>query len=241
MRHTGIKIFLLLLFLVIILCAIIVIRDPSSVEWPFSSKGKTSFTLPFLRQTQQTQAASPVPEKTAAPSAANGQPAQDKPAATAQPTQTPAPATPTPTPFVPTPEPYGKVLNSGTISSGKPWLINIHADWTAKTVSETQVEVEVVAYVDHFALTYSSTESLRISLGEESHLLSANAINSSINNKSQATELGRYTFSVTLGDGGSISIPLKVSWGFEGMYVDNAGNYFDIHGINSEGTVDIKR
>ena len=29
MRHTGIKIFLLLLFLVIILCAIIVIRDPS--------------------------------------------------------------------------------------------------------------------------------------------------------------------------------------------------------------------
>ena len=241
MRHTGIKIFLLLLFLVMILCAIIIIRDPSAVQWPFSSKGQSSFSLPFIRQTQQTQAASPAPENKAETAAADPKTAADKPAATAQPTQTPAPATPTPTPYVPTPEPYGKVLNSGTISSGKPWLINIHADWTAKTVSETQVEVEVVAYVDHFALTYGSTESLHITLGEESHLLSANAVNSSINDKSQATELGRYTFSVTLGDGGSISIPLKVSWGFEGMYVDNAGNYFDIHGINSEGTVDIKR
>ena len=240
MRHTGIKIFLLLLFLVMILCAIIIIRDPSAIEWPF--KGQSSFSFPFIRQTQQTQAASPVPEKTAGTAANEQQPAAAaQPAATAQPTQTPAPATPTPTPYVPTPEPYGKVLNSGTISSGKPWLINIHADWTAKTVSETQVEVEVVAYVDHFALTYGSTESLHISLGEESHLLSANAVNSSINDKSQATELGRYTFSVPLGNGGSISLPLKVSWDFEGMYVDNAGNYFDIHGITAEDTVSIKR
>ena len=74
MRHTGIKIFLLLLFLVIILCAIIVIRDPSIL--PFGGEreqasssglfGGEGLKLPSIRQTQSTPA--PVPEKTAEPS-----------------------------------------------------------------------------------------------------------------------------------------------------------------------------
>jgi hypothetical protein len=238
MRHTGIKIFLLLLFLVMILCAIIIIRDPT--VWPFGKEGQ-GISLPFIRQTQSTPTPAPAPEKT--PESAAGsvqQPAAEKPAATAK----PAPATPQPTPTptpAPTPEPYGKVLSSGTISSGKPWLINIHADWVATTSSESQAEVEVVAYADHFALTYGSTESLHITLGEKSVLLSANAIDSKINDKSQATELGRKTFTVPLKAGESVSLPLEVSWDFEGMYVDNAGNYFDVHGITSEGTVSINR
>ena len=237
MRHSGIKIFLLLLLLVLVLGAVFLIRDPSVL--PFGKDRQFSLTLPFLRPTQAP--VTPVPDRPSDTSASVQQPAVQTPSAVA--TQVPATPqpTPTPTPYVPTPEPYGKVLNSGTISSGKPWLINIHADWTAKTSSETQAEVEVIAYVDHFALSYGSTESLRITLGEESLLLSANAINSSINDRSQATELGRHTFTVPLAPGSSVSLPLKVSWGFEGMYVDNSGNYFDIHGINSEGTVDIKR
>ena len=61
MRHTGIKIFLLLLFLVMILCAIIIIRDPT--VWPFGKEGQ-GISLPFIRQTQSTPTPAPAPEKT---------------------------------------------------------------------------------------------------------------------------------------------------------------------------------
>ena len=216
MRHTGIKIFLLLLFLVIILCAIIVIRDPSIL--PFGGEreqasssglfGGEGLKLPSIRQTQSTPA--PVPEKTAEPSVVQ-QPAVEEPAVNVQPEQTPAPAAPTPTPFVPTPEPYSKVIGSGTISSGKPWLLNIHSDWTAVTVSE-----------------------------EESVLLSTNDIRAEIN-KPQSTELGRKTFTVPVRDGESVSLSLEVNWDFNGTYVDDAGHYFEIHGIPSEGTVSFRR
>lgn len=244
MRHTGIKIFLLLLFLIIILCAIIVIRDPSIL--PFGGEreqasssglfGGEGLKLPSIRQTQSTPA--PVPEKTAEPSEVQ-QPAVQEPTASTQPEQTTALA-PTPTPFVPTPEPYSKVIGSGSISSGKPWLLNIHSDWTAVTVSETEVQVEVITYADHYALSYGSTESLRIRLGEESVLLSTNDIRAEVN-KPQSTELGRKTFTVPVRDGESVSLPLEVSWDFNGTYVDDAGHYFEIYGIPSEGTVAFKR
>ena len=244
MRHTGIKIFLLLLFLIIILCAIIVIRDPSIL--PFGGEreqasssglfGGEGLKLPSIRQTQSTPA--PVPEKTAEPSEVQ-QPAVQEPTASTQLEQTTAPA-PTPTPFVPTPEPYSKVIGSGSISSGKPWLLNIHSDWTAVTVSETEVQVEVITYADHYALSYGSTESLRIRLGEESVLLSTNDIRAEVN-KPQSTELGRKTFTVPVRDGESVSLPLEVSWDFNGTYVDDAGHYIEIYGIPSEGTVAFKR
>ena len=98
MRHTGIKIFLLLLFLVIILCAIIVIRDPSIL--PFGGEreqasssglfGGEGLKLPSIRQTQSTPA--PVPEKTAEPSVVQQPAVEEEPAENVQPEQTPAPA-----------------------------------------------------------------------------------------------------------------------------------------------------
>ena len=223
-----------------ILCAVFIIRDPSVLSLPFgggqasssASDGKSSFTLPFIRQTQSTPA--PAAEKTAEPSAVQQQPAAE----TAQsPVPTPAP-TPAPTPYVPTPKPYGKVLASGTISSGKPWLINIHADWAAVTAADNQTEVTVIVYADHYALDYGSTESLRISLGEDSVLLETNDIRTDIN-QPQSTELGRKTYTLPLREGETIELPLEVSWNFQGKYVDDAGHYFDVHGISCEGTVTI--
>ena len=152
------------------------------------------------------------------------------------PSQSPTP--PSATPFTPTPDPYGVVLNTGMIESGKPWLINIHADWTAVTAPDNQAEITVVVYVDHYALSYSSAESLNIRLGEDAVLLSANDINSDVN-RPQSTEIGRKTFSVPLPKGETVSLPLAVSWNFTGKYVDDAGHYFDIRGISCEGTVTI--
>ena len=79
-----------------------------------------------------------------------------------------------------------------TFSSGMPWLLNIHADWSAVTATNSRAEVTVIVYADHYSLHYNSFENLAIRLGDESHRMYASEIQSDIN-QPQSTELGRYT------------------------------------------------
>lgn len=153
---------------------------------------------------------------------------------------TPTPYVPTPTPYVPTPEPVGLPLGSGTISSGMPWLLNIHADWSAVTATNSRAEVTVIVYADHYSLHYNSFENLAIRLGEESHRMYANAIQSDIN-QLQSTELGRYTYSVPLAKGETVSLPLSAVWEFEGTYGDGYGHTVEIPSLRCEGTVTLSR
>ena len=153
---------------------------------------------------------------------------------------TPTPYVPTPTPYVPTPEPAGLPLGSGTISSGMPWLLNIHADWSAVTATNSRAEVTVVVYADHYSLHYNSFENLAIRLGDESHRLYANEIQSDLN-QPQSTELGRYTYSVPLAKGEAISLPLSAVWEFGGTYGDGYGHTVDIPSLRCEGTVTLTR
>ena len=153
---------------------------------------------------------------------------------------TPTPYVPTPTPYVPTPEPVGLPLGSGTISSGMPWLLNIHADWSAVTATNSRAEVTVIVYADHYSLHYNSFENLAIRLGDESHRMYANAIQSDIN-QLQSTELGRYTYSVPLAKGETVSLPLSAVWEFEGTYGDGYGHTVEIPSLRCEGTVILSR
>ena len=156
------------------------------------------------------------------------------------PAPTPTPYVPTPTPYVPTPEPAGLPLGSGTISSGMPWLLNIHADWSAVTATNSRAEVTVVVYADHYSLHYNSFENLAIRLGDESHRLYANEIQSDLN-QPQSTELGRYTYSIPLAKGETVSLPLSAVWEFGGTYGDGYGHTVDIPSIRCEGTVMLSR
>lgn len=153
---------------------------------------------------------------------------------------TPTPYVPTPTPYVPTPEPAGLPLGSGTISSGMPWLLNIHADWSAVTATNSRAEVTVIVYADHYSLHYNSFENLAIRLGEESHRMYANEIQSDLN-QPQSTELGRYTYSVPLAKGETVSLPLSAVWEFGGTYGDGYGHTVDIPSLRCEGTVTLTR
>ena len=228
MRHSGIKIFLLILFLLIIIGAVLMIIRPFDLNLPFIGREQAAASLPSA--TAQLPAEQPI-EQQPGPEKENEAPESSPSLPSPEPT-------PTPTPYVPTPEPLGRVINSGTISSGKPWLINIHADWAAVTAADNQTEVTVIVYADHYALDYGSTESLRISLGEDSVLLETNDIRTD-SNQPQSTELGRKTYTLPLREGETIELPLEVSWNFQGKYVDDAGHYFDVHGISCEGTVTI--
>ena len=194
----------------------------------------SGLTLPF---TKQEKAAEPAPSAEVQPTPEIREQPEEEPVKTeAAPSPTPVPQ-PTATPS-PTPDPYGAVISNGTIESGKPWLINIHADWTAVTAPDNKAEVTVIVYVDHYALDYGSTESLNIRLGDNSAQLTTNAINTDVN-RPQSTEIGRKTFIVPLTKGETVSLPLAVSWNFVGKYVDDAGHYFDIRGISCDGTVTI--
>ena len=224
MKHLGIKVFLLILFLVLVAGAAFMIIHPEGLSWPLSRQERTvepvsvSETQPKPEAKEEVTAPAGIPEATPAPTPAP------------QPAATPEPA--------PTPDPYGVELSSGAIESGKPWLINIHADWAAVTAPDNKAEVTVIVYVDHYALNYDSTESLNIRLGDNSAQLTANAIDSDVN-RPQSTEIGRKTFTVPLTKGETVSLPLAVSWNFVGKYVDDAGHYFDIRGISCDGTVTI--
>ena len=153
---------------------------------------------------------------------------------------TPTPYVPTPTPYVPTPEPAGLPLGSGTISSGMPWLLNIHADWSAVTATNSRAEVTVIVYADHYSLHYNSFENLAIRLGDESHRMYANEIQSDLN-QPQSTELGRYTYSVPLTKGETVSLPLSAVWEFGGTYGDGYGHTVEIESLRCEGTVTLTR
>ena len=153
---------------------------------------------------------------------------------------TPTPYVPTPTPYIPTPDPVGQTLGSGTISSGMPWLLNIHADWSAVTAAAGNARVEVVVYADHYPISYNSFESLIIRLGEDSQRMYANEIHSD-RNQLQSTELGRYTYTISLAPGETKTLPLSAVWEFNGYYGDGFGNSVEIPSLRCEGTITLSR
>ena len=154
-------------------------------------------------------------------------------------TLTPEPL-PTPTPYVPTPDPVGQPLGSGTISSGMPWLLNIHADWTAVTAAAGNAKVEVIVYADHYPISYNSFESLIIRLGDNSQRMYASEIHSDLN-QLQSTELGRYTYTIPLAQGESKTLPLSAVWEFNGYYGDGNGHSVEIPSLRCEGTITLSR
>ena len=161
------------------------------------------------------------------------------PVPTAAPEPT-APPEPTPTPYVPTPEPVKTPLGSGSISSTRPWLLNIHADWSAVTAAAGNARVEVVVYADHYPISYNSFESLIIRLGEDSQRMYANEIHSD-RNQLQSTELGRYTYTISLAPGETKTLPLSAVWEFNGYYGDGFGNSVEIPSLRCEGTITLSR
>lgn len=153
---------------------------------------------------------------------------------------TPTPFIPTPTPFVPTPDPVGQPLGQGTIASTTPWLLNIHADWSAVTAAAGNAKVEVIVYADHYPISYNSFESLIIRLGDNSQRMYANEIHTDIN-QLQHTELGRYTYTIPLAPGESKTLPLSAVWEFNGYYGDGYGHSVEIPSLRCEGTVTLTR
>ena len=226
------KITLLIIAFLLLFAAIVYIMAPSSGQ-------KTDPYTPGFSFREENQPAS---GQNSVPATAEPAPAVTAvPVITPTPyVPTPTPYVPTPTPFVPTPDPVGQPLGRGTISSTTPWLLNIHANWSAETAAAGNAKVEVIVYADHYPISYNSFESLIIRLGDNSQRMYANEIHSDVN-QLQHTELGRYTYTIPLAPGESKTLPLSAVWEFNGYYGDGLGHSIEIPSLRCEGTVTLNR
>ena len=231
-NHMKLKITLLIIAFLLLVAAIVYIMAPSGGQ-------KTDPYTPGFSVREENQPAS---GQNSVPATAEPAPAVTAvPVITPTPyVPTPTPYVPTPTPFVPTPDPVGQPLGRGTISSTTPWLLNIHADWSAETAAAGNAKVEVIVYADHYPISYNSFESLIIRLGDNSQRMYANEIHSDVN-QLQHTELGRYTYTIPLAPGESKTLPLSAVWEFNGYYGDGLGHSIEIPSLRCEGTVTLTR
>ncbi len=191
----------------------------------------------------QGQAPAPAPanNQTPAPAPANNQ----TPAASPAPEQEP-PAEPTPVPApvpVQTPPEENHVsvpLGSGSFESDSGTWLNIHADWSAKTISATQVEVVIIVYCDHQSLfTGILDDSVGIALDDVYTTNHSPAIQYASNDP-KSTELGRQTFTVDLAQGESRKLNLSVAWGYGGTYGSPKGRV-QLDSLECGGVISLSR
>ena len=234
-NHMKLKITLLIMAFLLLVAAIVYIMAPSNGQK--TDAYSPNFSLRDENQPASNPSSNVSPAGDPTPYPLTSDPSLPTPTPYVP---TPTPYVPTPTPFVPTPDPVGQSLGRGTISSTTPWLLNIHADWSAETAAAGNAKVEVIVYADHYPISYNSFESLIIRLGDTSQRMYANEIHSDVN-QLQHTELGRYTFTVPLAAGESKALPLSAVWEFNGYYGDGNGNSIEIPSLRCEGTVTLSR
>ena len=179
-------------------------------------------------------AATPVvnTEETPAPDEnADANPVEAEP--TPEPTPTPAP-TPTPEILDPT---YPSVnLGEGVFRSQTGEPIDIAAEWTARTVSDTTVEVDVTVYLECFAIHLVPVpRSLDLSLDGKYVTLDVPAVDHD-GPEALRTELGHYSFLVNLPKRTTDSFHLDAVWGFGGVYHGQ-----DIPAIECGGDIELVR
>ena len=159
------------------------------------------------------------------------------------PSQTPKPAptpTPAPTVFVPTPAPtqatYGASIGSGSFSSETGVGLNVQADWSAKTISSTQVEITVSVSINSYSLhVVAVPNSINVMLDGQPVSLNAPAVEydgTTLRN----TPMASHTFTVNLAEGETGSFGLAVEWHFGGTYKDT-----ELPAIECGGDINLSR
>lgn len=137
------------------------------------------------------------------------------PSPTPSPTPTPSPS-PTPTPE-PSSEPLGTVIAQGRFQSQSGSLIDIDADYSAVTATDTTVHVNVSVSLNHYAINCIGGRTLNISLGDDYQTVYVEPLNYDGGTRTTSL-LGSYSFNVDLLPGQSVTLPLQVSWQFGGVY-----------------------
>ncbi|MBR5094680.1 MAG: hypothetical protein IK095_06255, partial [Oscillospiraceae bacterium] len=149
--------------------------------------------------------------------------------------------TPAPTP-APTQAPsFSSVsLGGGRFDSETGTWLNIHAEWSARTVSATQAEVTVTVYCDHYSLYTSQLyNAVNILVDGQYASLGSPAIEYDSNDLKH-TELASKTFTVDLAEGQSRTFGVNVEWHYGGTYGGPNGRV-QLDSIECGGSVTLSR
>ena len=251
----------IVLFLLVIALIVYIITGTGSQQREYYNPNPVTYTAQPVQTPSPSPAPTPVP--TAVPTPAPTPFPTYAPQVTPQPAVTAAPE-PAYTPIQPvipvfidpeqTADPFSPsitippqntvsavVPGSGVFQSDSGARLNIHALWSVTAADADHVTVTVVVYADHYSISYTSYQSLFITLGDSRQALYANEIRSD-SNELQQTELGRTSFTVPLSQGESRLWPLQVEWQFNGTYGRNEdGTPKEIRSITCGGTISLTR
>ncbi|MBR5429335.1 MAG: hypothetical protein IK116_02280, partial [Firmicutes bacterium] len=109
-------------------------------------------------------------------------------------------------------------LGSGSFRSDTGQYIDIRADWSARTVSNNRVEVDVTVYLESYSIRLGASEdAVNINLGGEYASLSTPAVQYD-GNRLLVTQLASKTFRLDLPQDSSNSYHLEVVYNFGGTY-----------------------
>ena len=169
-----------------------------------SGSGGSTYTAP-TQAPAPTRAPAPAPTQAPAPA-----PTQ---APAPAPTEAPAPA-PTQAPevaFVPV------QMGSGSVDSETPTSLNIRADWSARAISPTQVEVTVTVYCLHQTLYTGAYNPVNFMVDDQYASVYARQIESD-SYEFHSTELASKTFTIDLAEGETKTFWINVEWEYGGTY-----------------------
>ena len=230
MKSKLIAVLFVIVFVLLIAVVFSLLNDGTSTDDIGSFRIKSTDTDGGLVNNIETPAPTPAPEVTWLPN----------------PTEEPVPVTPEPTPAptpvpTPTPQPVNTVLGSGTFESNSGTWLNMTADWTATTVSDTQVDITFKINAKSYALDYTGFPSaIHISVGEQYESCAANNISYS-DNTLALNELASYTMSVSLPAGSSNTYNVQVVWDFNGVYGSPAMGPVQITSLECGGVITLVR
>lgn len=153
----------------------------------------------------------------------------------AKPEETPGPTeTPEPEPSLDPSVPVTRQLNlSGDFASSTGTNLNIGVKWTAESKNDETIKLTVTSYVYSYAM-HCGPVSGTMSVNGQSESFSSGTMSYDSTEKLQAVKLHTMTLYLPISVGETVSIPVSVSWNFDGEY---NGQQFD--GITVEQYIEI--
>ena len=181
---------------------------PTTAPAGGNGSGGSTYTAP-TQAPAPTRAPTPAPTQAPAPAPAPTQ----APAPAPAPTEAPAPA-PTQVPEVAfTPVQMG----TGSVDSETPTGLNILAEWSAKAISPTQMEVTVTVYCLHQTLYTGAYNPVNFLVDGQYASVYGRQIESD-SYEFHSTELASKTFTIDLAQGESKTFWINVEWEYGGRY-----------------------
>lgn len=123
---------------------------------------------------------------------------------------------------------YGEIIGSGTMASNTGVPINLRVDWTAVSISATEVRVTVTVKLEHYQLNTGS-RNVTVSLAGNSESFYGPEIQYN-DGGFRSTEMGSRSFVINLAPGETASPVLYAGWSYNGSYSGTQLNVIEVNG-----------